>query len=903
MVSTSGGGQPGDGAKLRIRGIASINASAEPLYVVDGMPFDGELSSINPNDIESMTVLKDASSGALYGARGANGVVIITTKRGQEGKPKINFKANWGWSSRGIKKYDMVGQEDYMQLVYEANRNKYVYGNKYEWNDAVAQSIKEMPSKIGGEIYNPFKNYTAENLIDPTTEKIRPDAVSAWDEDWMDEVTENNALRQEYQFSVTGGNEYTQTLLSLGYLKDKGILKNTGFERFSGRLSVDYNAKSWFKTGLSSSFASTKQDKSTYEGSSNANVWYSAQFIAPIYPAFMKDANGKDLLDANGKRQLDYGQGRPKLSNFSPIGTLYDDKEESKYDNLSARTYLTFGSDDEDAGILQGLKLNINLGADYTNRNRMIYYNMHHGNFASSDGLLSKYSTKTFSYTFNQLLTYNRKLNDHSFDVLAGHESYSYEYNYLYGSKTGLVEGIYELAPATNVRGTSSYTYNYKIESYLARLNYNYKERYYFSASYRTDGSSRFHKDHRWGNFWSVGGNWRASEEEFLKQYDWLDNLSLRASYGIQGNDNILDSDGNSSYYLWQSFYDLTYPNATYSGAVLSSFENKQISWEENANFNVGLEARIFNRFDIGFEYYNRKTTDMLLVYPMALSTGFTGYNSNIGDIRNSGFEISLGAQIINRPNFTWRTTLLGSVFKNKVLKLTNESPEIISGVRSIKVGSPINTFYMAKAAGVDPDTGAQLYWAYESMDDKGNVTGEYITDDYSKAATSKYYLGSRIPDFSGSIGFDFTFFKDFDLAILATYSIGGKIYDSKYLSSMNTMYDGDTWNKDILKRWQKPGDITDIPRVEVGGTYTTTDRFLQNASYLSLKNITAGYTLPKGLLTKANIQSLRIFCTADNLFMLTHLNGMDPQFNFAGGTDYTYMPNKTISIGLDINF
>ncbi|WP_373732390.1 TonB-dependent receptor domain-containing protein, partial [Bacteroides heparinolyticus] len=334
------------------------------------------------------------------------------------------------------------------------------------------------------------------------------------------------------------------------------------------------------------------------------------------------------------------------------------------------------------------------------------------------------------------------------------------------------------------------------------------------------------------------------------------------------------------------------------------SLETKDVSWEKSGNFNVGVEASLFDgRLNASIEYFNRKTSDMLLSYPKATSTGFDGYNANVGDMRNHGWEASIDGTLIDVRNFRWNMKVMGSAVKNKVLKLTAESPQIISGIYIIKEGMPLRTFYMAKSAGVDPATGAQLYYAYEKMNDDGSIEGEYITSDYSKAANSKYYQGSRIPDLYGSISSEWKLFDGFDVSVLATYSIGGKVYDGLYAGSMNAMYAGDTWNKHALRRWQKPGDITDVPRMEIGGKYTTTNRFLVNASYLSIKNVTVGYTFPSAWLKKVGFQSARIYGSVDNLALFSYLDGMDPQYNFTGGTDYSYTPNKTYSIGVEFKF
>ena len=904
VLTTSGSGQPGESASVVIRGYGSINASKSPLYVVDGIPFDGSLSSINPSDIETMTVLKDASAGALYGARGANGVVMITTKKGKEGKTQVNWRSTVGWSSRAIKEYDMVDQKEFTQLTYEALRNGYVFNSGYSWSDAEAAARGRLSSTLGGELYNPFKNYTWDNIINPETGMVQADAQSVWNERWLDAVQRDNAFRHEHQLSLNGGNEKTKYMFSLGYLNEDGILEATSFQRYSARANISSTVTEWFTANLNTSLAHSLQNFSDYDGTSTSNVWYSAQFVSPLFPMYVKDINGNNILGENGKPQLNYGEdGRPgSYNDYNPLGGLLDDKADVKNDVASLRSALTFGSDNDNFGVFKGLKLALNFGVDYRNQLQKAYMNMHHGNQATAGGLLMKYNTRMQSYTFNQLLTWNRSFGLHNFDVMAGHEFYAYKYEYMNAGKTNLVDGILELRPCTTLYSADSYTNNYRIESWLGRFNYNFDEKYYFSASLRTDGSSRFYKDNRWGTFWSVGGNWRISKEAFMEDLTWLNNLSLKVSYGQQGNDNILNSLGYSDYYLWQSLYNLDWANSNQIGGMISSLENREVSWEKNANLNIGIEASLFDsRLSINAEYYNKKTTDMLLNYPMATSTGFNGYNANVGNMRNSGFEFEVKGTPIKTNDFTWELTWMGSTVKNKVLKLTAESPEIISGIYSIKEGNPLYTFYMAKSAGVDPATGAQLYWIYDK-DENGNITNERVSSDYAAAANSKYYLGSRIPDLYGSIGTNLSW-KGIDLSVLATYSIGGKIYDSLYTGSMNNQYYNQTWNKHALRRWQKPGDVTDVPRVEVGGRYTANDRFLVDASYFAIKNVTLGYTLPKAWLNRAKLNSVRVFGSVDNLALFTHLQGMDPQYNFTGQTDYSYTPNKTWSLGFEINF
>ena len=901
---TSASGQPGSAPSIRIRGYGSINASSAPLYVVDGIPYDGSLSSLNPSDIESMTILKDASAGALYGARGANGVVMITTKKGKEGKTNVTWRSTLGWSSRAQKHYDLVGQKDYVQLVYEGLRNGYVNNNGMSWSDAEAAARSALSRNLGGELYNPFKNYSWNEIIDPETGYVRSDAQSAWDENWMDAVEDKSAFRHEHQLSINGGTEKTKYMFSLGYLNEDGTLKTTNFQRYNARANVETKVTDWFSANINTTLAHSESNFSDYDGAAVSNVWYSAQFVSPLFPMYQKNLDGTNVLDANGNAQLDYGEaGRPgSYNDYNPLGGLVDDKASSKSDIAGLRTGMVFGTDSDKAGWLKGLKFAMNFGLDYHNSLSMSYMNMYHGNQANAGGLLYKYTGRTQSYTFNQLITWNRSFNKHNFDVMLGHEWYAYKYEYLEAGRSNLIDGILEISPGTTMQSAESYTDNYRINSFMSRINYNYDDKYYFSASLRSDASSRFYKDNHTGTFWSLGANWRMSKENFLKDVKWIDNLSVKISYGEQGNDDILHSNGTSNYYLWQSLYALGWNNANDLGAIISSLETKDLSWEKNQNLNIGVEGAFFNhRLRVSAEYYNKKTTDMLLSYPKALSTGFGGYNANVGDMRNSGFEFEIGGTPIRTNDWVWNVTWMGATVKNKVLKLTQESPEIISGIRVIKEGYELNTYYMAKSAGVDPATGAQLYWVYDK-DENGNIVNERISDDYAKAANSKYYLGSRIPDLYGSISTDLSW-KGIDLSVLTTYSIGGKIYDGLYAASMNTTYSTDTWNSNALRRWQKPGDITDVPRIEIGGQYTTTDRFLVDASYFAIKNITLGYTLPKLWVNKIGLSNVRVFTSVDNLALFTHLDGMDPQYSFGGSTDYTYAPNKTWSVGLEVKF
>ena len=897
VATTSGGGQPGSEAGIQIRGYGSISASSSPLYVVDGIPYDGAISALNPEDIESMTVLKDASATALYGSRGANGVIMITTKRGKDGTATVNFKAEFGVQSRSINRYDMVSQDEFVELTYEALRNNYYINGGYPFDYSSELALAGLSSALGGEHYNPYKNYTWATVIDPETGKVRADAVSAWNEDWMDEMTNKKAFRQNYQVGVQGGNSKTKYNFSAGFTDDKGILANTNFRRYSIKAGVDHNVTKWMQAGANLSYSYTDQNQSQYGDTQTGNAWYTAQFMAPIYPMYLKDAEGKDVLDENGNRQYDYGEnGRPKGNNFNALGDLYDNKYQTLADNGSFRTYLNLGGNDDCMGALKGLQFSVNFGADLRNRNITSYYNPYHGDGKSVEGEVDKYATRTLSYTFNQILKYDRKFDRHHVLAQAGHEYYNYNYKYLYAERTKVYPGIEELAPAVNVTSNNSYSDNYRIESFFTRLAYDFDDKYYLEGTWRTDGSSRFHQDSRWGQFWSVGGSWRMSQENFMKNVSFINNLTLRASYGQIGNDSI-------GLYAWQSFYDLTWPNASNSGAIISSLENKLVSWEKKGTFNAGLDATMFNsRFNIIFEYYNAKTTDLLLSSPLAMSTGFTGYNANMGSMKNEGFELTLKYNWINTKNVRATSTLMGSTNKNTVLQL-NGDERITSGSQVIEIGKPIYSWYMVKTAGVDPATGQALYWAYETDDDGNKIEGsDYVTKDKTVAANHKYYLGDPYGKVMGSFGSDFQF-GPVDFSFLTTFQVGGKIYDGVYASALEATYAGDTWSKHTLRRWQKPGDVTDVPAVLIGSANTIADRALIDASYFAIKSIQLGYTLPAKVSKKLSMQALRIFVTGDNLFMFNKLNGMDPQYNLNGGQNWSYTPTRTVSLGLNLTF
>mgnify|MGYP001165960979 CR=1 FL=1 len=902
VQSTLGSGQPGSGAGIVIRGFGSINASQSPLYVVDGVPFNGDLNSINPNDIESMTVLKDASASSLYGSRAANGVIMITTKAGKdtEGKVSVNFKAVLGVGSRAIDRYDVMNQQEYLETAFQSYKNDELFAKGSSESVAGQRAIARMKGTVDGilgvnEQYNPY-NMPFDQLIDPITGKVDPSAQLKWTDDWIDEVTASNPVRQEYQFDVSGGTNKMRSLASFNYMKEEGLLKTTAFERFTGRVSSDLRPTDWFRTSLSANMARSKSNMLDSDGSSTSNVWYSAENMAPIYPVWERDpSTGEIQKDALGEPLFNYGLNRAAgaQQNFNSIATLYDDAYYEIRDNVSARGLVEFNTNDEKYGAWQGFTFSMNLGVDYTGGNYTFYYNPYFGNAAGS-GRLGKTNGKTMAYTLNQILNWNRTFGDHGVQAMVGHEYYTNTYNSLSASKTGFpFGGLYELAAGSTIASATSYENNDKLESWFSRVNYDFMDKYYLSASFRTDGSSRFHVDNRWGQFWSVGASWRVSEEAFMQDLDWLNNLTVKASYGTQGNNSV-------GLYAWQAFYDLTWANANSSGAAVTSVENKAVTWEKNGSFNTGFEALLFDsRLSLGLDYYNRKTTDMLLSRPMAMSLGFTGYSDNVGSMKNFGLDMSVGYDVIKTRDLIWNVRVMGSTVNNEVLELTKEQKEIVGGSTIIREGEALNSFYMARSAGVDPATGDQLYWVYDNEEDEFDYSTHYISNDKTKAAASRVILGSRMPDLYGSLSTSVQY-KGFDASIMTTYSIGGKIYDYVAYNNVNPLYIGNNFNRDALRAWKQPGDITDVPRIQLNETHTLNDRALVDASYFAIKNFSVGYTFN---LKNIGLETIRVFTQGDNLAVFAARKGLNPQMNFSGSTDFVYTPNRVISAGINVKF
>ena len=900
-----------------IRGISSINAGSDPLYIVDGVPFSGDLNNLNPNDIESMTVLKDAASNALYGARGANGVIMITTKKAKAGDAVVNIDAKWGWNSRALRTYDIITDPgQYYEAYYLAAYNDYVNAQGYSPEMANAYANRDLLDDLAYQVYTVP---AGQNLIG-LDGKLNPQATLGnmytdangqkhWltPDNWLDEAY-RNSLRQEYNISVSGSSERASFYASFGYLNNKGIINGSDMYRYSARLKADYQAKSWLKVGANMSYTNYNYNSANSdEGVSNSsnNVFAAATRIAPIYPLYVKDEHGNIMQDSHGWNMYDYGMGengpvRPSFYNSNALQTSVLDKINNEGNSFSGTAFV-------DISFLRDFKFTFNAGAGLDESRGTQINNPYYGQFASNGGIIAKAHARNFYYNLQQLLNWDRTFGQHHVSVLLGHEFYNSTDYSISASRSMLLDGSsMELNEAIIDSGISqSFTTTYNNEGFFVRGQYDFANKVFVSASYRRDASSKFHPDHRWGDFWSLGGAWIISDEPWFRA-SWLDMLKLKASIGSQGNDNIPN-------YLYVDTWSLL-DNAGQPGISLLQKGNEEITWETNTNFNTGVDFSMFaGRLSGTVEYFYRKTSDMLYFFTLPQSIGYGGYYDNVGDMRNSGIEVSLNGNLMRTKNFNWDMYLNFTHYTNKVLRIPDENKTSVveghggyaSGSYFIGEGLPLNTFYMPVSEGVDHTTGQEL-WRKNIVNDEGEIIGTETTSNYSEAT---YYLcADPTPKLYGGFGTSLEFFG-FDVSVAFTYSIGGLVYDSGYSSYM-TAPDGSAagynFHKDVFKAWTPDNPDSEIPRFQLGDMYSSasSDRFLTDASYLNFQNAQIGYTIPAKITQKMKISRLRVYVTCDNIVYWSVRQGLDPRYSFSGTTNYAInSPMRTLSGGINITF
>ncbi len=897
---------PANESTINIRGLGSINASTSPLIILDGQPYNGALKDINPADVDNISVLKDAASNALYGARGANGVIMITTKSAQKGSVKVNLSMKWGANTDSKVDYDVIDNigeyyEAHYLALYNYNHRALGYTSAQSYLNANTTMIGT-DTDAGGLGYILYTVPNGQTLIG-SNGKLNPSAMlgnrvynngqfyTLYPDNWKDNAIRTGLL-QEYNLSVSGGNSQSSTYFSLGYYDNEGVSYGSDVTRYSARLKADLQAYSWLKVGANASYSHTEYD-------SNTTSFEAVHNIAPIYPLYLRDGNGNVMTDARGP-MYDYGDGtvgfvRVQQKNSNAVQS---DKLDTYKRNANAFTINGFANID----FLKDFRLTINGGVDIYEYRNNTAYNPYYGYYASLQGSVSVSHYRRTSTNFQQLLNWNHDFGKNHVEALLGHEYNRYSTVSLSGGKNNIAmfDQNQELDGAITNGDVSSSNTLYNVEGYFIRGQYDYDSKYFASASYRRDGSSRFHPDHRWGNFWSVGGAWIMTKEEWWPRSPLVNMLKFKISYGSQGNDGL-----GSSYY-WTDYYNITNSNEQV-GYSFYWKGNPDITWETTGNLNTGFEFEFFNnRLSGSLEYYNRKTTDMLYYKTVPSALGYTGYYDNIGDMVNNGLEATLNGVILQMKDFSWSVNVNFSWEKNRITRLPEDSKgQTLDGHQGYQ-GSyffygedlPMYTWYIPRYAG--PDESGQPTW-YVTNDD-GTLSR---TTNYDQA--TNYNCGSALPKFYGGFGTTVNAYG-FDLTANFTFSVGGKKLDYGYASLMGSPYGstiGMNIHRDALTGWSETNTDAWLPRWQYNDTQNNvvSDLFLINASQLTFKTLQLGYTLPKTLTKKFFCERLRVYFSVDNVAYWTKRKGFDPRGSRHTYDGTEYSPMRTFVGGFNVTF
>ncbi|MDE7153766.1 MAG: TonB-dependent receptor [Muribaculaceae bacterium] len=959
VQTLSSNGQPGTQPTIRIRGVGSINASAAPLYVLDGMPYEGDISSINTQDIESMTVLKDAASTALYGARGANGVILITTKSGKAGEAKVTLDARWGGNSRQMPRYRTLDQRQYMETLFRASYNGNISFSGMTEDEAFASANSSLWKLLG---YQTWSVPEGENFIG-TNFKFNPNATPGYSDgknyfiadDWVKESL-INGMRQEYSLSISGGSDKMKYYLSAAYLEDEGLISGSHFDRLSTRASVDYQAKKWLKIGTNLSYTYTNSgypDDQVDNSGGSGNVFYVANTIAPIYPIYVRDAQGNIMYnDVFHKPVYDYGDGqytantRTFMAMSNPAGDLQYDTEDYLSDIFDGKWYAILTP-------LEGLTLSGTLGYHLDNTRLHFRRNGLFGQGTSSKGQAEQAATRYRNLNIQGLASYARTFNDvHNADLMIGYESDDYFVENVWAIGSNLYNPMSWAVDNTidQIKGGGNGT-SLAHRGIFGRAKYNYDGRYFVMFSYRRDASSRFAPENRWGNFWSASFGWDIAKEKFMQDQTWADMLKFKASFGQNGNDNL---GSGTAWYAYQDQFRIQGADGVWSDGTLIYKGNREISWEKSNAFNIGVDFSILHEMVSGsIEYYNRQTDDMLFYVPRQNSLGYESIPMNIGSIRNNGLEIEVNYRPINTRNITLDINANITIPASKVLKLdpriTDTDGKWLSGSRVFIEGEALYNMYLVEWAGVDPETGYAMYRGrteipegeelpaydkngafYKNYTKIGentvtttNPDGETITTNYGiyeydtnywneAYLTNRKPTGNILPKAYGGFGFSLKVY-DFDISTSFSYQLGGKIYDNTYASYMwggnpsSSTRVGQAWHQDILKAWTPENTNTDVPRLALDEKFpywnSLSTRFLTSSNYLSLNNITIGYTLPSKWVSKIGLTDVRVYGAAENVALWSRRKGLDPRQSYTAASNTDYSTMRSISGGIRVSF
>lgn len=857
---------PGGVSSIRIRGMSSINAGNDPLIVIDGTPvqsgnisyfsdayndtYTDVLSSLNTNDIESMTVIKDAAAASLYGSRAANGVIVITTKSGKAGKTNVSFRSDWGFSNMAINYRPTLSGDDRRELLYTGLKNYAIYQGGYSEADAEA---------------------FADSNIDTFAAK----PSTGWT-DWLDLLTRTGS-HQNYQLSVSGGNDRTKFYASLAYNKQEGILYDQGLERFTGNANLTHKFGR-FELQVTSQLSRVRQNKVNEYLSYDGALFNYLAAQSPSDVAYDEDGN---LVQYSGA--------------YSTNPLYEDDHSSNTYTMIKAfnTVKLTYN-------IWDNLKLSEKISYDYVHGVEDVLWDKESQNGGSYGGVMQRAINSYGQLNTQTQLSYAKSFGQHNVDALLGFETedYDYQYNYMFGQD--YPGNLYELANAGTTSAETA-TSSYRMTSFLGRVDYNYANRYYLGASYRMDGTSRLSRENRWGSFWSVSGAWRFTDEKFLEPVkSVLTDGKLRLSYGVNGTQP-------SSYYGYMNLYSYGIKYDGTSGMGITSLANPDLKWEKNATWNIGLDLTFINRITLSFDYYQRKTSDLIYDMPVSQTGGY--YNSdytytmptNIGEMQNKGFELTVTSVNFDTKDFSWTTSLNMAHNSNELTKLDGETNEITSGPLIHRVGEPYYSYYLYEYAGVDPETGNALYYINDGTENARNTTTEI-------SEANRTIVGSHQADIEGGLTNQLRW-KFIDLGFTFTYSLGGEAFDythALYGGDGDYYYGGVPSYYDLDEMWSGPGDTScTLPKFEYGNTVTyLSSRWLMPTDYLRLKNLTLGFSLPKNWISKIGLSKARIYFSGSNL--LTWKSDdllVDPEMPVSGVCLVETPAYRTYTFGLEIDF
>lgn len=914
-------GQPGTEATIRIRGFGSVNGNRDPLYVIDGVPFTGSLNSINPSDIESTTVLKDAAATAIYGSRGANGVIIINTRSGKGKDSFVEVDGNFGTNMSLLPRYDVLtSPEEFIALSWEGMYNQ---GVILAQADPVAYANTRLFSTAGISPNNNIWNVTdGSQLIDPNTRTVLPGVTRKYDPERWEDYGFQASSRNEVNVKFGGSDEKTNYYTSLGYLKDIGYSVNSDFQRLSARLNLNHEVKKWLNTSLNFGYAKTERNRGGQSEDSGSIFWF-VDNIPPIYPLFKRDAEGNKIADpVFGGDQYDYGDtGRKFGSLTNAIADATYDTQRDDRNELNGAAAINFN-------ILEGLTFENRLGVQYFNNKYVNRGNKYYGGSASQNGSIYNRRTEMFSSNLLNLLRFNKTFGASNLEVLAAHEATEWNQDLVDISAFSLVDpDLEDFNNAVVSNPIESWSENYSLESYFGQVSYDLNKTYFISASIRRDGSSRFVKE-KWGTFGSIGAGWLISNESFMQTQGIFSSLKLKASYGLIGEQ------AGIGFYPGYDLYNVDNLN---DGPAFSfaTKGNPDLTWETSKMFQTGLEFSLGEYVDGVVDYYVKNTTDLIFDRRVGPSIGYAIIKVNDGELRNQGLEFDLTGHILRGNDAFLDLSVNGEILKNKITRMpidpaTGEQKVLdVQGRFGWAVDRSIFDFYVREFVGVDPADGrSQWTMYYDDADGDGqpdtgeNVTSlhQYLSENPDKEGTliktttktyqsaTQIYVGkSAIPKVRGAVNLAGGF-KGLELTVQMLYGIGGYAYDEAYASLMgNGLIGGNNWHTDIRNRWQQAGDVTDVPRISNNrdaNVSSTSTRFLTRADYLVLNNVRLAYNIPSRLSSSVGMKNASVWVSGDNLWLKSKRNGFNPSTHEAGTSSmYRYSPLSTLSAGVRVTF